>query len=184
MKQANSSIRIIGGKWRSRCVRFEDLPDLRPTPSRVRETLFNWLAPSIVGARCLDCFAGTGILGLEALSRGADRVIALESNPQAIRKIQANVAALETDSYEIIQTKANSWLSNCSERFDVIFLDPPYESTLLLNTFDIVQKNQLLRPNGLVYWEHNKPIEAFPGGKILKSKQAGQVFYGLASLEV
>ncbi len=133
MKHQDRTLRIIGGKWRGRKITF--LPDssLRPTGDRIRETLFNWLMHDIRGANCLDLFAGSGILSMEALSRGAAHVTLIENNPESSSRIQHNLDALGTEPSQIknVRTDAISWLSTCTDAFDIVFLDPPFSGGLL-----------------------------------------------------
>ena len=121
--RAAGKIRIIGGQWRGRRLPVADQPGLRPTPDRIRETLFNWLATVIPGARCLDLFAGTGALGFEALSRGARCAIMVEQNIQLVQQLEGAKSVLEADRAEIIHTEAINWLANRHEPFNVVFLD-------------------------------------------------------------
>src|SRR5512134_933490 len=126
MTGGGNQLRIIGGRWRSRRLRFPPLPGLRPTPDRVRETLFNWLTPVIAGARCLDLFAGSGALGIEALSRGAAAVTFVERHPQAVRGLRANLAQLRAEGARVEQADALLWLRQAPQPFTVVFLNPPF----------------------------------------------------------
>ena len=120
-------LRIVGGEWRSRQLPVADVEGLRPTPDRIRETLYNWLTGWVAGARCLDAFSGTGALGLEALSRGATYATFLEYSPVAARTLKENLTTLKCSKGEVIQTDANQWLNKPSPNpFDLIFLDPPF----------------------------------------------------------
>ncbi|TPW17985.1 MAG: methyltransferase, partial [Halothiobacillaceae bacterium] len=120
-----NSLRIIGGTWRSRRLEFPTVEQLRPTPDRVRETLFNWLQHRIGGARCLDLFAGSGALGFEALSRGANEVVFVEIDPAAVQALRANAQRLQADNAQIIHEEALRYLAKPADPFDIIFLDPP-----------------------------------------------------------
>lgn len=175
-KQTNT-IRIIGGEWRSRKLPFEDAPNLRPTPDRVRETLFNWLQGNIHGARCLDLFAGSGALGFEALSRGAKEVVFVEKMAHVATQIEANLTLLNADS-SVINSDATSYLTNTEHVFDVIFLDPPFRQDLLPITLKIILDKKRLSHNGLIYLEHESE-EVFDwdnyGLALLKETGAGQV---------
>ena len=132
MARQSNTLRIIGGSHRGRKLKFADVPGLRPTPDRVRETLFNWLAPLIPGARCLDLFAGSGALGFEAMSRGAREVVFVDSHSLAVKALRENIALLGDGSAEVIQSGALEWLSRQpAEPFDVVFLDPPFRQDLL-----------------------------------------------------
>lgn len=178
-------IRIIGGDLRGRRLSVPHQRDLRPTPDRVRETLFNWLAPLIRGSRCLDLFAGSGALGFEAASRGADRVVMLDRVPATIRFLQANrrLFALE-HQIEIIQVDALQWLRTArAEWFDVIFLDPPFDADLLGPCCQALQERPWLGSEAKVYLETPAKI-GFPplpaGWNLVRDRQAGQVRFGLA----
>lgn len=180
-------VRLIGGQWRSRVLQFPDAPDLRPTPDRVRETLFNWLQPVINGARCLDLFAGSGALGLEALSRGADAVVALETNTAAANALRQNAKLLQADKLQLVQQDALRWLDQpASQKFDVVFLDPPFAANLHERCCSLLQQHGWLAPHALIYLEAGSPLAtlALPSGwQLGKHKQAGEVFYGLATTE-
>lgn len=129
---SSNTLRIVGGRWRSRRLRFIDADGLRPTPDRVRETLFNWLQFEIPGAHCLDAFAGSGALGLEAASRGADEVCLLERDPALVRALQATQARLKATQVQVQQADALSWMAHPQRagRFDLVFLDPPFDADL------------------------------------------------------
>ncbi len=175
-KQVNT-LRIIGGEWRSRKLQFEDAPNLRPTPDRVRETLFNWLQGSIHGARCLDLFAGSGALGLEALSRGAKEVVFVEKVAHVATQIETNLALLNAHS-PVVNSDASSYLSSIEQIFDIIFLDPPFRKKMLPTMLEIIIQKKLLADNGLIYLEHEIE-EEFNwndyGLSLLKETAAGQV---------
>jgi len=178
-----SSIRIIGGKWRSRKVSFLTKEDLRPTPDRVRETLFNWLAPSIVDSVCLDLYAGSGVLGFEALSRGAKTVVAVEKDRDNVQQLYSNAETLDTNAIDIYNKDCLKWLEEESFAADIIFVDPPYKSDLLNKTFDHLEKNNWIKPKSLVYFESDINLEDknLPANwNIIKRSKAGQVFYYLA----
>ncbi len=176
-------MRIIGGIWRSRRLSFAESALLRPTPDRVRETVFNWLQPAIAGARCLDLFAGSGALGLEALSRGAARVVFVEQAPAAVQAVRDNLEALQARSAEVIHADAIDYLQGPARAFDIVFLDPPFKSGLLSRCFDLLEKQQWIKPDGLVYIENAKigPELMLPSSwELMRSKSAGQVSYHLA----
>ena len=154
-------------------------PELRPTPDRVRETLFNWLAPVIEGAACLDCFAGTGALGFEALSRGAGSVVMLESDRSLVQALKEQSAILEAGGARIVHADALSWLDANRERFDIIFVDPPFASDLARQACAGILNWGHLAPGGLVYVESARGWEPPPGCAIRKQGKAGQVQYML-----
>ncbi len=149
-------LRIIGGKWRSRKLDIIDAQGLRPTPDRVRETLFNWLQPSIDGAVCLDLYAGTGALGFEALSRGADRVVMVDSNAAAVKALHAHASKLDAAGLEIHCADAMQWLEGAEGRFDVVFLDPPFAKGLLGKTLECLLSSRLLLQDTLIYVESDQ----------------------------
>jgi 16S rRNA (guanine966-N2)-methyltransferase len=151
-KMGNNTLRIIGGCWRSRKLRFINAPNLRPTPDSVRETLFNWLQGSISNARCLDLFAGSGALGLEALSRGATEVIFIEKHRVAVEQLKQNLALLKANN-PIINKDAKNYLREATQPFDIIFLDPPFRKNFLPDCLDIIIEKQLLNDRGLLYLE-------------------------------
>ena len=176
------SLRIIGGRWRSRRLQVVASPHLRPTPDRVRETLFNWLQPWIEGAECLDLFAGSGALGLEALSRGARSAVLVEQDPQVITALRASVAALNADGAEVVAADCTDYLDRCPRPFDIVFLDPPYRSGLLARCSAALDRHGWLRSGGLVYLEApGAELPELPESwALLRSRRAGQVGYHLA----
>lgn len=181
-RRSPNTVRIIGGTWRGRKLTFVDAPGLRPTPDRVRETLFNWLQPHIVGARCLDLFAGSGALGLEALSRGARTAVMLESNPLIVNHLKAQASRLGTLDAHIERADALSYLAGASQPFDVVFIDPPFDAKLWAQTAALLSRNGWLAPNALIYVE--SPVQGedtkWPEQwETLRDKQAGEVRYRL-----
>ena len=182
-----NSVRIIGGGWRGRRVSFPDLPGLRPTPDRVRETLFNWLQHSIVGARCLDLFAGSGALGLEALSRGAQSVVFVEQAQAAARGLVAVLDHLGgTRKASVMEMGAARYLRSRpteTEPFDVVFLDPPFGRDALTEFVPLLDAGDWVKLGGVVYLECEKasgPPTLPAHWELLKSKSAGEVGYHLA----
>jgi len=177
-------VRIIGGKWRGSKLAVVDAPGLRPTPDRIRETLFNWLAPNCAGASVLDCFAGSGVLGFEALSRGAARVVALERQRDAVARLKAQAERLQVNNMEIIAGDACRAIERLQRGFDIVFIDPPYdEPGLRRRVFAMLEKRGLLRPDAVVYfeWPNSSEFELpSPGLHWLKQKSAGQVNYAVA----
>ena len=174
-------VRIIGGQWRSRVIEFPAIPDLRPTPDRVRETLFNWLGQSLSGKRCLDLFAGSGVLGFEALSRAAERVVMVDASPKACAALRENAARLQAKNLELACRDALQFLAACGERFDVIFLDPPYRMGLAGPL--LAELPRLLNPDGLVYLEADLPLDPGASWEVWRGGRAGQVHYWLLRLE-
>lgn len=178
-----NEVRIIGGAWRGRKIRFPPVAGLRPTPDRVRETLFNWLAPVIGGARCLDLFAGCGALGLEALSRGAAQVVFVEKNPAIAKHLSALAATLAPGQAEVAIGDAHRWLKGQPQGFDVVFLDPPFDSALLDGALAALARPGWLAAGALVYIESPAAAgePALPGGwRLHRSGRAGEVGYHLA----
>ncbi len=177
-------LRIIGGSWRGRTWRFP-AGDIRPTPDRVRETLFNWLAPHIPGARCLDLFAGSGALGLEALSRGAARTVFVEQAAAAARELRQTLALWGGEAAAAAQLHvmdANRFLAGSPEPFDVVFLDPPFAAGLLGQIAARLDAGQWLAPAALIYAEcpARASLPALPEGwTIAKTGRAGEVGYHL-----
>lgn len=159
-------------------------PGLRPTTDRIRETLFNWLAPMIEGCRCLDCFAGSGALGLEAASRGAAAVVMLERNGAVARELVRHVGKLDADQVLVLHRDALRWLADAPvEPFEICFLDPPFRSGLLAPALEVLAARAWVAGGGLVYLETDKAAgwPLLPGGwEWYRQKQAGQVGYGLA----
>jgi len=173
-------VRIIGGEWRSRLLSFPISEGLRPTPDRVRETLFNWLGQTLYGKTCLDLFAGSGALGFEALSRGAERVVMVENSRPAMEALKRNAETLKATRLEIVARDAMQFLAGSGEQFDIIFLDPPYRADLLPRLFPLLEDR--LKPDGTVYLENDRAVEPPPGWKITKESRAGTVRFQLARL--
>jgi 16S rRNA (guanine966-N2)-methyltransferase len=175
-------IRVIGGSMRGRRWRFPDVPDIRPTPDRVRETLFNWLGARVVGARCLDLFAGSGALGLESLSRGASRVVFVEQNGAVARALDSVMTEWSVQGARVERTDAFAFLRGPATPFDIVFLDPPFAAGLIAPAAELLEQRGWLAPNALIYME--RPARETPPGlpaswKELKAKQAGEVGYHL-----
>ncbi|HEY5601872.1 MAG TPA: 16S rRNA (guanine(966)-N(2))-methyltransferase RsmD [Gammaproteobacteria bacterium] len=181
-------VRIIGGQWRSRKLHFSDIPDLRPTPDRVRETLFNWLQPVIAGARCLDLFAGSGALGFEALSRGAAYCLFIDKHPQSIAAIQHNLALLKTTAGDTITGDSLQILQRLHEapidkQFNVVFVDPPYAMNCALQCCQLLVEHQWLAAEAYIYLESSTAIDEHqlpPHWKMHRQQKAGNVRYHLA----
>jgi 16S rRNA (guanine966-N2)-methyltransferase len=177
-------LRIVAGKWRSRLLDIAVVPGLRPTSERVRETLFNWLAPCIQGARCLDLYAGTGALGFEALSRGATQVVFVENSRRAAAAIEKSAKTLDASGALIHCGDATDYLRNASPAdFDIVFLDPPFADDRLGDLCRQIDEYGILAPGGRVYLEQDrtKPEVALPvRWRLLKNKTAGNVRYMLA----
>lgn len=189
----SNKLRIIGGKWRSRQIVFDDAPGLRPTPSRVRETLFNWLQVDVANSRCLDLYAGSGALGFEAASRGAKRVVQVESNAKACQRLRDNIAALAASQVVIAPRDVARFLQESAESFDLVFLDPPFGENRVASTCLSLEKRGWLADHAKIYVEAERHLSLEnmpPNWRLLKNKTAGQVgFYlfqrqGFADLNV
>lgn len=175
------TVRIIGGKWRSRNLHFKAVNGLRPTGSRIRETLFNWLSPSIEGANCLDLFAGSGALCFEALSRGASAAVAVEINDEAVLQLRKNQAQLGAESLSVIANDCLRFLAqgNRDKPYDIIFMDPPFERQLHSQVCELLVTGNWLAGNAQIYCElpaaesQNIPASWRP----TKNKVAGKVRY-------
>lgn len=179
-------MRIIGGAWRGRLVTFADQSGLRPTPDRVRETLFNWLQGWIVGAHCLDLFAGSGVLGLEAVSRGAARVVMVDRQLAVAHHLRAQVLSLGATQVEVLCSDALDVLATIQASFDIVFVDPPYGQGLLPQALGHLAQRPLLTPHALVYFEFAaaEPMPPLAAHwRLLHIKRAGQVAYALAQVE-
>ena len=174
---APGRVRIIGGAWRSRRIAVVGRADLRPTPDRVRETLFNWLGQTLSGLACLDLFAGTGALGFEAASRGAARVVMVESDRATRNALETSRAALDASQVEIVGADALEYLARTEERFDVVFLDPPFRQNAVPALLGRLPSR--LRAGARVYAEAEKPVEAASPWRELKRARAGGVSYQL-----
>ncbi|SCZ53279.1 16S rRNA (guanine(966)-N(2))-methyltransferase RsmD [Thiohalomonas denitrificans] len=183
VKGNNGSLRIIGGEWRSRRLSFPDVEGLRPTPDRVRETLFNWLQGRVEGARCLDLYAGSGALGLEALSRGAAEVVFVDSAPKVARQLEENLALLNSRDGRVVRSDVLNYLRGGGRPFDIVFLDPPFRHDLLEPSLRLLDQRGWLAPRARIYLESESDAEnppALPDGwQELKHRVAGQVKYQL-----
>lgn len=173
-------MRIIGGAWRKSVLRFPARPDLRPTPDRVRETLFNWLGQALHGMACLDLYAGSGALGFEAASRGAGRVVLVERDRASIAALRENAAKLDAQAIEIAAKDASVYLATATERFDVVFLDPPFRQNAHAEALGKLPR--LLKPGARVYVETPQALEAPHGWRELKRGRAGHVHFHLMEL--
>lgn len=181
-QKKSNAVRIIGGRYRGRVIDFPDSPGLRPTGDRVRETLFNWLQVEIPDSRCLDLYAGSGALGFEALSRGASEIVLVEYSAKVVAALKT--AATQLGASDLLQIKSQSaleFIAQNEESFDVVFLDPPFESDLHRLTLEALQKAKWFDKGSLLYVEcpHDFAIKELldPDWEILKEKSAGQVLF-------
>lgn len=180
-----ANIRITGGQWRSRLVKVVDqkkgIPGLRPTPDRVRVTLFNWLGQNLDGLRCLDLFSGSGMLGFEAASRGASHVTLVEQSPEVFRQLQHNAhtltAATTPQGLELIRTDALKFMTTVTQPYDLLFLDPPYHQDWLERIAPYLTR--VLTQDARIYVEAEHAVSSLGDWQCVKQNQAGQVFYQL-----
>lgn len=186
-KGQQGQLRIIAGKWRGRKLQFPDIEHLRPTPDRVRETIFNWLQPYVGDACCLDLFAGSGALGFEALSRGAEHVTMIESQVEAAQQLRSNRQALLAEQADVKHMTAQQYLKQCQQQFDIVFIDPPYQADLWTEIAQVLVQCRALADNAVIYLEcpSNKPLPTLPNNwQLIKDKKAGDVRYCLLTNEV
>ena len=186
--QPRGEVRVIAGEWRSRRIAFPELPGLRPTPDRVRETLFNWLGHDLEGFRCLDLYAGSGALGFEAHSRGASQVIMVENNPVVVRALEANATRFSASRLKIVRADALEFLRRSANggavgetRFDVVFIDPPFDQGVPDEVLSLLPP--LLATGGLVYMEAGVQAVVPQSWKTEKQGKAGQVHFQLMRWE-
>lgn len=179
MKKRPGTVRIIAGKWKGRRLAVPDLPGLRPSGDRARETLFNWLQADVRGARCADLFAGTAALGLEAASRGAAEVVLVELNRTAAASIRSSLDMLGADNCRLVEGDALSWLRSCEPgSLDLVFVDPPFDAQLESEVLQLIQERECLSSGGLAYVEtpRNAPPAAFlKGWETVREKTLGDV---------
>ena len=187
-KKGQNRVRIIGGEWRSRVLEFPDALGLRPTPDRVRETLFNWLGQTLINQSCLDLFSGSGALGFEAASRGAASVTMLEQDRAAAEALIHNQTKLSANNCKIIRGDALKFIATATEKFDVIFVDPPFASQLMPPL--LPQLTDKLTLGGVIYAEWSEPLanlwaqHTITGLSIVKQGRAGAVHFALLSAEI
>lgn len=170
-------VKINAGVWRSRLLKFPDAEGLRPTPERVRITVFNWLGQDLTGKRCLDLFAGTGAFGFEALSRHAKSITMVENARVAYQSLIQNQLLLKAENCQILNQDALQYLANNAEKFDVIFCDPPYNQSWLDKI--LPNLNQHLNSDGIVYAEAEFEIQSSESWQVIKQGKAGNVYYHL-----
>ena len=181
-RHKGNRVRIIGGEWRSRLITFPDARGLRPSTDRVRETLFNWLQPVIAGTRCLDLFAGSGVLAFEALSRGAAEAVLIERDANTVNYLKQSAQSLDARGASILHMDGLAYIRGRAihKGFDLVFLDPPFGHDLLNKSIRLLHENHWLNNDGLVYIEAEQNLTTLnlpAGWHILKDKQAGQVHY-------
>lgn len=182
---SSNQLRIIGGQWRGRKLSFPDHEGLRPTPDRVRETLFNWLQYQLPGAACLDLFSGSGALALEALSRGAASAQLVERAAVVARQLQSNLKLLQACNAQVEQDSAQRWLQRQQQsglQYDLVFLDPPFRQGMLAECCELLESGALLKPGAMVYIEAERELKTPPvpnHWQLHRHKEAGQVGYFL-----
>jgi len=176
-----NQIRLIAGQWRGRRLEFPPAPGLRPTPDRVRETLFNWLAPDLPGARCLDLFAGSGALGLEARSRGAREVVLVDRNPRVITHLRAELTRIGMDCVSCHLAAAQDWLAGNDRPFDIAFVDPPFADALWDTVLAALDRTGAVRSGGKVYVEMPRGRDSIlpAGWSVWREGWAGEIHYRL-----
>lgn len=175
-------VRIISGIWRGRKIEFPDQLSLRPTHDRIRETLFNWLAPYILDANCLDLFAGSGALGFEAASRGAKSVVMYDQDSKTVAALTQNSQLLKANNISIQKARFPEKIAGFSEKFDIVFLDPPYESDLIVHAMAWLEENNYLQNKALIYLETRKqasPLSCPENWRILKTGATATINYYL-----
>ena len=179
--QPNNCVRIIAGNWRGRKLAFPAVAGLRPTPDRVRETLFNWLDPEIRGRRCLDLYAGSGALGIEAASRGAVEVVLVEKHPRIAMNLREQLQRLDARQVQVVEADVADYLAGTSPPFDIVFLDPPFHEGRLQACMEALKAGDWLSKEAWVYIEaeHGFKPELPEHWRLHRSKQAGQVDYHL-----
>ena len=184
MRRDNAGrLRIIAGQWRSRLLPVVKQDGLRPTPDRVRETLFNWLQSDVPGARCLDLFAGSGALGFEAASRGASEVTLVENQLDACKILAENIRLLGAQQIRLVQQDVLRWLQQCDQQYDVVFVDPPYAANLIAEVCQLLERHHCLAEGARIYLEtgSDQTLPELPENwQLIRGKKAGQVSYHLA----
>lgn len=175
--KASNTVRISAGEWRSRLLKFPDVEGLRPTPDRVRQTVFNWLGQELHGLSCLDLFAGTGVMGFEALSRGAKLAVLIEKSRIAHQALVDNKASLKANDAHVLNMDALQFLKQNKQNFDVIFLDPPYNQGLLDQVLPLIKT--ALTEGGLIYVEAEFALTETADWQLYKHGKSGNVFYHL-----
>ena len=185
-KVGKSQLRIIGGKWRGRKLEFLELPDVRPTLDRVRETLFNWLMFPIRDAVCLDLFSGSGALAFEAVSRGAQGATVVDVDPVVGEQIRNEARRFDTDQITVVTASVEKFFGTCSQPYDVIFLDPPYKRALLEKTLTLIATSHCVPEQGAyVYVECRKGTQfTIPEDwQILRQSHTAHIQYALAAID-
>lgn len=181
-RNVTNEVRIIGGEWRSRRIRFPAVPGLRPTPDRIRETLFNWLQGEIEGVRCLDLYAGSGALGFEAASRGAARVVEVERDSRVCTALRQNCATLDAHQIEVVQADVSRFLTGPASMFQMVFLDPPFRRGFVPPSCELLDQRGWLADKAWIYLEAEAELrlDRLPARwSMIRSNKAGDVGYHL-----
>ena len=181
MPLIQNKVRVIGGRWRGRVISFPSNITLRPTPNRVRETVFNWLGQDMSGKVCLDLFAGSGAMGIEAASRGSEHVVMVESDRKVYSVLQSSLQKLRADQTELLLMDALKFITSDQRLFDVIFLDPPYQLGLLPKVLNLLPSH--LTHEGLIYLETGNFFEPNKDWSVWRGSRAGRVHYQLLKYE-
>ncbi|MBV1914346.1 MAG: 16S rRNA (guanine(966)-N(2))-methyltransferase RsmD [Pseudomonadales bacterium] len=183
---SGGEVRIIGGQWRSRKIEFPGATGLRPTGDRIRETLFNWLQNEIVGSRCLDLFAGSGILGIEALSRGAESCAFVEAHPPTYQSLAQQLSKFDASQpkTQLIRDDAIKWLQSSQPlaQYNMVFVDPPFSLNIASQCCELLENSGLLMDSSLIYLEQARSqneLDLPASWQQLRSKSSGQVSYSL-----
>lgn len=176
-EKKSNTVRINAGEWRSRLIKFPDAAGLRPTPERVRQTLFNWLGQDLTGYQCLDLFAGTGVMGFEALSRGAKSVVMVEKSTPAYKALVDNKQLLKAEAATVLNQDALQFIGGTAQQFNLIFLDPPYQQQWLPKILPELHRH--LHNEGFVYVEAEYELQSDTDWQVVKQGKAGNVFYHL-----
>jgi len=188
-KKGNNRLRIIGGDWRGRRVEFAAVEGLRPTGDRIRETLFNWLMAVVPGAHCLDLFAGSGALSFEALSRGAESATLIDQSKLVTNELRTQLQILKCENATVINGNSIRWLEkqrSTSKQFDLIFLDPPFHKGLLNQSLSLLEDNELLKPDAMIYIESESNLSSLDipiNWTLHREKNSGQVTCSLYQRE-
>ncbi len=180
MSGYDNEIKIIGGVYKGKIIPINNAEGLRPTPARVRETIFSWINSNISNAKVLDLFAGSGALGFEALSRGATKVVLVEKNPNSASMLKNVANTLSSEQIDVVCSDAINYLENCRENFDIIFIDPPYKLDIYEQTLNLILKKNLIDDNSIIYVEmRNGSNQIVPGLECIREQTAGQAKYTL-----
>lgn len=172
-------VRIIGGKWRGRKISVADVAGLRPTPNRVRETLFNWLQATIHGSNSLDLFAGSGALGIEAVSRGGASSVLIEHDRKTAETLHTSLKILDADAITVHHTHAFQWLKSANQNFDIVFLDPPFGKNMIEQSLSFLLESNCINEQTLIYIESDTGWQPEKNMQVIKQAKASKIHYML-----